>query len=83
MEKKAKGETIEKRIALLHYPPFNAKGEPNDFAELMVSAGIDICIYGHLHSYGHKFIVEGNIDGIEYYCVSSDYIDFELRKIEV
>lgn len=83
MEKKAKGETIEKRIALLHYPPFNAKGEPNDFAELMVSAGIDICIYGHLHSYGHKFIVEGKIDGIEYYCVSSDYIDFELRKIEV
>lgn len=83
MEKKAKGETIEKRIALLHYPPFNAKGEPNDFADLMVSAGIDICIYGHLHSFGHKFIVEGNIDGIEYYCVSSDYIDFELRKIEV
>ncbi len=83
MEKKAKGETIEKKIALLHYPPFNAKGEPNDFAELMVSAGIDICIYGHLHSFGHKFIVEGNIDGIEYYCVSSDYIDFELRKIEV
>lgn len=83
MEKKAKGKTIEKKIALLHYPPFNAKGEPNDFAELMVSAGIDICIYGHLHSFGHKFIVEGKIDGIDYYCVSSDYIDFELRKIEV
>ena len=83
MEKKAKDSAIEKRIALLHYPPFNAKGEPNDFADLLSAAGIDICIYGHLHSFGHKFIVEGEINGVRYYCVSSDYIDFEPRKIEV
>ena len=83
MEKKAKGSVIEKRIALLHYPPFNAKEDPNDFADLLNAAGIDICIYGHLHSFGHKFIVEGEINGVRYYCVSSDYIDFEPRKIEV
>ncbi len=83
MEKKAKDQMVEKRIALLHYPPFNAKGEPNDFAKLLEKGGIDICIYGHLHSYGHQFVVEGNLGSVDYFCVSSDYIDFEPRKIEV
>lgn len=83
MKEKSKERFIRKRIAMLHYPPFNAKGEPNDFAEMLQSEKIDICVYGHLHSYGHKFVVEGNIGGVEYYCVSSDYIRFEPRLIEV
>ena len=28
-------------------------------------------------------ITEREINGVRYYCVSSDYIDFEPRKIEV
>jgi len=54
---------------------------PNEFAEVMKDYNVSICLYGHLHSDGHKFILEGNIDGIEYYCVSSDYIDFKLKRI--
>lgn len=72
---------LDKKIVMLHYPPFNTKSEPNDFVDLMKEFDVDICIYGHLHAEGHKFVKEGLIDGIEFLCVSSDYLDFKLKKI--
>lgn len=70
-----------KVIALLHYPPFDFKGEPNEFVDIMKEYQVDICLYGHLHAEGHRYIVEGNIKGIEFHCISSDYIDFIPKKI--
>lgn len=69
------------RIAILHYPPFNAKGEFNDFWHKLVDAKIDICVYGHLHGYGHALIREGHFDGIELHCVSADYLSFFPKKL--
>lgn len=83
MEKEAEEKEISHRIAMLHYPPFSSKGEPNDFADILKEAKIDLCVYGHLHSYGHKFVVEGEFDGVRYQCVSSDYIGFKVQKLEV
>lgn len=82
LDKKSQNQKIEKRIALIHYPPFSSKGEPNDFAKVLSDNGMDECYYGHLHAHGHKFVVEGNFDGVDYRCVSSDYIDFKLYAIE-
>lgn len=74
--------SVSKKIVMLHYPPFNfIDRSPNEFVEIMKEHGVDICIYGHLHSDGHKFVKEGKIDGIDFHCVSSDYIDFDLKKI--
>ncbi|MDD7363097.1 MAG: metallophosphoesterase [Peptoniphilus sp.] len=83
MNAKCEGKDIRARIAMLHYPPFSSKGEPNDFADILRDAKIDYCVYGHLHSYGHKFIVEGDYGGVEYRCVSSDYVNFTPQEIEV
>lgn len=70
------------KIAMLHYPPFNCDGEPNEFFMLMKEYGINTCIYGHLHGEeGHKNIKEGTIDDILLHCVSSDYLDFKLKRI--
>lgn len=74
-------EDVEVKIVMLHYPPFNADLTPNEFVDLMVEHNVDICIYGHLHAEGHRFVVEKNIGGIEFHCVSSDYIDFKPKKI--
>ena len=68
-------------IAMIHYPPFNIDAKPNDFVFLMKKYNVDICIYGHLHSEGHKYVVEGDVDEIKFLCVSSDYIDFIPKKI--
>ena len=71
---------LEKKIVMLHYPPFNMDSSPNEFIEVMKEYNIDKCIYGHLHAEGHKYVVEGVIEGIDFHCVSSDYIKF-LQKI--
>lgn len=76
--KKEKG----KKIIMLHYPPFNKDGLPNEFFSLMKNYDADICIYGHLHGEeGYKNVKEGLIDKIMVHCVSSDYMNFKLKRI--
>jgi len=74
-------QDVEIKIAMLHYPPFNTDSSPNEFVDLLAEHKIDICVYGHLHAEGHRFVVEEEIAGIKFYCVSCDYIDFKPRKI--
>lgn len=70
------------RIAMLHYPPFKINGELNEFAHVLEKGNIDICLYGHLHGEdGHKLAKEGKYNGVEYICVSSDFLDFKLKEI--
>lgn len=63
-------------IAMLHYPPFDKTGRPNEFGELLEQIGVDLCIYGHLHSEGLYAAVEGVINTVEYRCISADYLSF-------
>ena len=74
-------DEVTKKIVMLHYPPFNMDLSPNEFVSIMKEFNVDICIYGHLHAEGHRYAVEGNIEGIEFVCVSSDYIKFSPKII--
>lgn len=70
------------KIVMLHYPPFNSDGLPNEFFYILKEYNVDICIYGHLHGEeGHKNVREGMIDNISVHCVSSDYMNFKLKQI--
>lgn len=69
-------------IVMLHYPPFGSDGLPNEFFEILKEYEAEVCIYGHLHGEeGHKNVREGTIDNISVHCVSSDYMDFKLKRI--
>ena len=70
-------------IVFIHYPPFYKETvlEEFDFIKTMEKYNVKKCIYGHLHADSHKEAVEGNINGIEYKLVSSDYLDFDLERI--
>ncbi len=74
-------KNVSNKIVLLHYPPFNSELEPNDFVYLMKKYNVDICVYGHLHAEGHNYVVEGDVEGIKFHCVASDYIDFIPKEI--
>lgn len=63
-------------IVAMHFPPFN-----DNFVQIMKENDVKICIYGHLHGFGHKMIREGIIEGIEFKMVSCDYTDFKLIKL--
>lgn len=69
------------RIVMLHYPPFDNKLRPNEFIDIMRKYNVDICIYGHLHAEGHKYSVEGDLEGLTLHLVSSDYLGFKLKPI--
>jgi len=76
-----KDNTLEK-VVMIHYPPFNTENKsPNEFVDIMKKHNVTKCVYGHLHGEGHKFAVEGYVDGIDFYCISSDYINFIPKKI--
>lgn len=70
-------------IAFIHYPPFYKEVVPDeiDFIKTFNKYNIKKCYYAHLHAEAHKEAIEGNVDGIEYKLVSSDYLNFDLLKV--
>lgn len=74
-------KTNRPKIAMVHYPPFDRDKNPNVFHELLKEFNVKICIYGHLHGEGHKKVVEGLVDGIEYHLTSADYLNFIPKLI--
>lgn len=66
----------EKIIVIMHYPPFNSSQEPSEFVEIMREYNVKKCLYGHLHGNSFNSAVEGNVEGIEFKLVSSDYLNF-------
>lgn len=67
----------EEIIAILHYPPFDKKLQPNEFENIFIKYGITKVIYGHIHGEAVNKMPQGKINNIEYYCVSGDLIDFK------
>lgn len=69
-------------IVLMHYPPFIKENMEVDFIKTLKEYNVKKCYYGHLHAESHKDAVEGKIEGIEFKLVSSDYMNFDLVKID-
>lgn len=75
-------EAYDRTLCMLHYPPFFKNGWANDMGFLLKEHGVSMCVYGHLHSEGHVWVKEGWIDGVEYRCISADYIDYTPILLE-
>ena len=73
-------------IVFMHYPPISKAGISNGYTKKYISImkeyGVKKSYYGHLHGTSHSEAIEGNVDGIEFYLVSSDYLDFDLVKVK-
>ncbi len=73
-------------IAVIHYPPLTkqmiARKEDSIYTKMFKRYGIKKCLYAHLHSYAHQEAFEGEIDGIEYKLVSSDYLKFDPYEVK-
>ena len=52
-----------------------------NFSKTLRDYGVKKCYYAHLHGESHKEALEGLVDDIEYKLVSSDYLKFNLLKI--
>lgn len=75
-------------ICIMHYPPLTKTKMKNEytydseFLEVMKKYNVKKCYYGHLHGNSHKDAVEGNVEGIEFYLISGDYLEFNLKLID-
>lgn len=68
--------TAKHRILMIHYPPVPTDRSDNEFSRLIKDAGIDICIYGHLHNLFPDAPVNFTKDGTKYICTACDFLDF-------
>lgn len=73
----------ERMIAMLHYPPFDESGRPTAFTDVLSrTAGVSACVYGHIHSATrHQTAQQGEVDGVTYYLVAADYLQFVPKRI--
>ncbi len=67
-------------LVLMHYPPFNAKGEETLFTTLFEQRKVDKVVFGHIHG-GAYFPYKTQKQGVEYILSSCDKLGFSLIKI--
>lgn len=70
----------DKKIAMIHYPPFNVKKEDTLFTQLFEQNGVEKAVFGHIHG-GFYFPLKTEKNGIEYILASCDKVGFSLVKI--
>lgn len=71
----------KEKLIIMHYPPYNDKCEFNEFIDVLMEYDIKRVLFGHIHGKGLWNLKEGNIFGIDFACVSCDYLNFKLKKI--
>lgn len=70
-----------KQIAMIHYPPFNDKQEDSPWTALFEKYGVSQVVYGHLHGGAIKTGFTGGRNGIDYFLVSCDSLNFNLKEL--
>lgn len=72
----------EKIILMMHFPPTNDKKENSEFVNIIKNHNIKEVIYGHLHGKeSFESSLLGEVEGVNYSLVSSDYLNFVPKKI--
>ena len=81
--KAAQEAGYERKIVMTHYPPALSSSQPDEnILSLLKKYGVELCVYGHLH--GKKQgddVLSGIVEGISFYMVSSDYLQFKPLHI--
>jgi hypothetical protein len=71
---------VSLKIAMLHFPPFDERLRPNEFAHMLATYSVDILVYGHVHL-GLGGWLDGEVEGVCYRMVSADVVDFVPQLI--
>ncbi|EKE39894.1 hypothetical protein ENUP19_0216G0033 [Entamoeba nuttalli] len=52
------------KILMIHHPPYNEKADINPIFEMILQSKVDICLFGHIHTFG-RFYLNENYHTIE------------------
>jgi len=71
----------DRTVCMTHYPPFNLKWEDSDYTRLISGAGIEACVYGHLHGFNTRKEYVAAKGGTRYILSSCDLVGNQLIEI--
>lgn len=74
---------VRRKVAMLHYPPLLPYQKESEFTRLLESAGVDLCVYGHLHRSQRSNPFKGSRNGVRYVLLSCDFVDFAPVPLEL
>lgn len=80
-EAKALREPGDLLICALHYPPMTQHGERTPIAERIEAEGVDLCVFGHVHGIGARYVYEGTRRGVRYLNIASDHLAFRPKEL--
>lgn len=73
------GDTL---ILMLHYPPFANLRRINQYTRRIQEAGVDLCLYGHLHQQRQwPSVTQGAYYGVSYRFVGADFLNWKPVRI--
>jgi predicted phosphohydrolase len=77
------GHDAELRVVMLHYPPLGSDGLPTTITRLLSEAGVDLCVFGHLHNLGDapRPGADCVLDGTRFVLTSSDWLGFRPMRL--
>ena len=73
----------KEKLVFLHYPPVFGNETNESILQVLKDFGIRRCWYGHIHSAGCRFALNGEYDGVEYRLISADYLKFTPKIIRL
>lgn len=69
-------------VLMIHYPPFDNGSQTNGFGDRIQAAGVDLCVYGHIHNpHQWRESFQGRRDKTHYRLLSADYLGMVPRKL--
>lgn len=81
---KAKSDGYSNILVMLHYPPTNDKKDVSPIQEILEDYQVKHVVYGHLHTkLSWSLSLDGDYNNIKYYLVSSDFLNFIPKKIDI
>lgn len=68
-------------VAILHYPPLYQSFRCGEILDILSAYSVRRCYYGHLHGRSLKYAREGEINGVQYACISADHLNFRPVRV--
>ncbi len=76
----SRARPFARTLCLLHFPPTDFRCTRTVATEILSTSGADGCVFGHIHNL-RDAPERVQVDGVSYWPVSCDLIDFRLREI--
>lgn len=71
----------KEKLVFLHYPPIYGNEKNESILQVLKDYGIKRCWYGHIHSAGCRFALNGEYEGVDYRLISADFLKFYPQRI--